>query len=1371
MEHDENEKESKEQQQQQTPPELNTSSPEKMMAYGSEAMYAALAHTLERSLGRELPQVEIRFKNMNLSADIAVASKSSRYELPTLWNTLVKSLGSMMGRKEYLTKHILRDFSGYFAPGRTTLVLGQGSSGKSSLMKVLSGRFPFQKNIHLEGEITYNGIPREEIPHVIPQLASYVDQYERHYPTLTVRETMEYGHIFCDNNVKDLEKHMVNGTPEENAAAVRALNALYDYYVDIAIGELGLTNCQHTNVGNAMIRGISGGEKKRLTTGEMYFGLKYATFMDEISTGLDSAATSDIINTQIHLAKSLHRTLIISLLQPPPEVFNMFDDVMIFNDGYVIYHGPIDQASAYFEGLGFFRPADRDMADFLLDLSTAHQGRYQKDLPNLPVDQQPHHPREFAAKFKESEIYQKTLEHLDEPLHEHVQIDNEEFIKKTPKYHLSILESTYILMKRQLTITLRNKPFIRGRAFMIILMAFIYGSLFWKTSPSEAQVLLGVLFGSVLFLSLGQMSQLPTYFDARDVYYKQRGLNFFPSVSYVFSNSVGQIPMALGESVLFGCVVYWMCGLESRAGSFFLFLAILFLTNMVFTTWFLLVSAFTPNLSIAKPTAGLTVAIFILFGGFLVTKDNIPDYLIWLYWLDPVAWCVRALAINQYKHSEYGTCNYGGTNYCEEYGMTVGEYALNTFGIPSESEYLWSAYLYLIACFLLFLFLAVFTYEHIRFETPEDIAVEEDEEDTSEDYVAISTPRGNEGGDGENPTSSEVVDGKYESHFSQVTLAFRNLHYSVYLKDKTELELLNGIDGYALPKTMTALMGSTGAGKTTLMDVIAGRKTGGKITGDILLNGYSASDLAIRRATGYCEQMDIHCEGATYREALSFSAFLRQSSDISDEVKYDTVDECLDLLELRHIADQIIRGGSAEQLKRLTIGVELAAQPSILFLDEPTSGLDARTAKLIMEGVRKVALTGRTIVCTIHQPSYEVFSLFDNLLLLKKGGELVYFGEIGDNCDKMIEYFSSIPNAPKLPKGYNPATWMLEVIGAGVDKGRNHTDVDFVKYFKDSKECKSLYTVLDQDGVSRPQEGVAEIKFEKKRASKGLTQFKFLMQRFNALYWRTPSYNLSRALSYVFLALLLGITYVGSDYNSYSGVNSGIGIIFISTVFIGVISMNAVLPVTSAERAAYYRERSAQTYNALWYFMAGTLVEIPYCFGSALLFTAIYYFFVGFTGFGHFVFYWITASSFLMVQVYMGQFFVYALPSIEVAVILGTLLYTIFFLFMGYNPPASSIPDGYIWLYYLCPPRYAVAAFAGVTLSYCSEDGDGLGCNLMGDDAPDGFQNATIKYYVETNFKYKHSEMWMNFGIVWAWIGFLRIISLLALRFINHQKR
>ncbi|RLN53090.1 hypothetical protein BBJ29_009018 [Phytophthora kernoviae] len=300
-----------------------------------------------------------------------------------------------------------------------------------------------------------------------------------------------------------------------------------------------------------------------------------------------------------------------------------------------------------------------------------------------------------------------------------------------------------------------------------------------------------------------------------------------------------------------------------------------------------------------------------------------------------MSWSVRALAINQYRSSEFDVCVYSAIDYCTNYGFKMGEYYLNLFGLYTGKEWVAYGVIYLAAVYVMFMFmfLSYLALEHLRHEAPVNVNVTEKSVE-SESYALVTTPKGKE---------NEVVElavNTHEEHFVPVTVAFQDLHYWVPdpHNPKESLELLKGINGYAVPGSITALMGSTGAGKTTLMDVITGRKTGGKITGKILLNGYEASDLAIRRCTGYCEQMDVHSETATICEALTFRSFLRQDASISDAKN------------------------SVEQMKRLTIGVELAAQPSVISLDEPTSGLDARSAKIIMDSVRKVADSGRTII-------------------------------------------------------------------------------------------------------------------------------------------------------------------------------------------------------------------------------------------------------------------------------------------------------------------------------------------------------------------------------------------------------------------------
>ncbi|EGZ08354.1 pleiotropic drug resistance protein ABC superfamily [Phytophthora sojae] len=1274
-----------------------------LMARGPLALHDHMASRLERSLGKTLPQMEVRFRDVSISADVVVKDRSNlEAQLPTLPTEMMKTLQSLTANQHTVTKRILRDVSGVLKPGTITLVLGQPGSGKSSLMKLLSGRFPQDKSVSIEGEVKYNGTSAAELRARLPQLVSYVPQRDKHYPELTVKETLEFAHAACGGGGELSERdasHLVNGTPEENAEALKAARAMAKHHPDVVIQQLGLDNCQHTVVGDAMLRGVSGGERKRVTTGEMAFGNKYVQLMDEISTGLDSAATFDIITTQRSLAKKFRKTVAISLLQPSPEVFALFDDVMILNAGCLMYHGPCEQALAYFESLGFKCPPSRDVADFLLDLGTDKQLQYEQKLALGHAV--PRTPSEFADAFKRSTIYAHTLKELEEPASPDLVQDMKTHMETQHEFSQSFWASTSLLMKRQLTITKRETTALIGRVMMNTMIALLCSSVYYQFDMTDAQVAMGIMFEAILNLSVGQAAQVPTIMAARDVFYKQRGANFFRTASYVLSNFANQAPPIVLESVIFGSIVYWMCGFVSSFWSFLVFLVVLTLTNFTLAAFFFFLASASPNLNVASPISSVAVVYVCIFAGYTITKDQIPDYLIWLYWLNPISWGLRALAVNQYINPHFNECVFNGIDYCTKYGMTMGEYSLTTYGVQSEKYWLWYGMVFM----------------------------------------------------------------------APVTVAFKDLWYTVPdpTNPKSTIDLLKGISGYALPGTITALMGSSGAGKTTLMDVIAGRKTGGKIRGQILLNGHPATDLAIRRSTGYCEQMDIHSQSSTVREALTFSAFLRQGADIPDALKFDSVNECLDLLDLNPIADQIIRGSSVEQMKRLTIGVELAAQPSVLFLDEPTSGLDARSAKLIMDGVRKVADTGRTILCTIHQPSAEVFGVFDSLLLLKRGGETVFAGELGENASEMTNYFESIDGVAKLKEDYNAATWMLEVIGAGVGND-NGSQTDFVEIFKSSEHFKRLQSNLDQEGVTRPSPSLPALEFGDKRAASELTQAKFLLKRFCDLYWRTASFNLTRFAISLGLGLFYGITYVGVEYMSYSGVNSGMGMLYLVMSFIGLIAFNGLIPIAAEERAVFYRERASQTYSALWYFVGMSVMEIPYAIVAVLLFLIPFYPMVGFSGVGAFLTSWLVLVLQVLHQAYMAELLVFLLPNLEVAEIVGVLLNLIGYLFSGFSPPASALPSATVWLYDITPMKYSTAAFSAVVFGECSSDGD-LGCTQMTNVPPSLPDNITVKEYLETNFLMKHSEIWRNCGLLVVFVLAFSVFTLLAMRFVNYQKR
>ncbi|KAG4048774.1 hypothetical protein JG687_00011290 [Phytophthora cactorum] len=1354
-------------------PKVTYDNGETLMARGAAELHEHVASRMRAALGRPLPQVEVRFENVSISASITVKDEAQvQTELPTIANVIKQSAWQVGARRHVVKKNILRNVSGVLKPGTMTLILGHPGSGKSSLMKLLSGRLPNGSNVSVEGDVTFNGLSHETLMKRLPQLVAYVPQNDKHLPTLTVKETLDFAHACNGGGLSKRDRNnLVCGTHEENHAALTAANGIYKHHPDIAVRQLGLKNCQDTVVGDAMLRGVSGGERKRVTTGEMAFGNKFVLMMDEISTGLDSAAAFDIISTQRSLAKTFNKTIVISLLQPSPEVYELFDDVLLLNDGYVVYHGPRSEAQSYFEDRGFKCPPNRDVADFLMDLGTNKQRQYETG----PV---PRYASQFADAFEKSDIHKRMMDYLHAPLDPELIEDNELYVKHTPEFQQNFLTGTATIIARELRVLFQDSAAIKSRLFMALVIGLLYGTAFYQFDKLNSQVVMGLAFTAVDTLSVAKSSMIPTILATRDVIYKQRGANFYRTSSFVIASSAKQIPVVLMETLLFGSIVYWMCGFVASAQNYFLYQVVLFLVNMAYSAWFFLIASVCPNINVANPIALLSLLFLATFSGFLITKDTIPVYLSWIYWISPHGWGIHAVAVNQYRDSRFDTCVYEGVDYCSEYGMQMGEYMLSVYSVPSEKYWLWFGLVFLAASYVLFMTLSCLVLEYWRYETPETISLnvefdlDKDTASLRDNYALAATPKAETTPEEQHLDVSATRSA--DRNFVPVTLAFKDLWYSVPdpASSKAQIDLLKGVSGFALPGTITALMGSSGAGKTTLMDVIAGRKTGGQIRGDILLNGYPATDLAIRRATGYCEQMDIHSEASTFREALTFSAFLRQGAEVPDAQKYDSVNECLDLLDLHPIADRIVRGSSTEQMKRLTIGVELAAQPSVLFLDEPTSGLDARSAKLIMDGVRKVADTGRTVVCTIHQPSAVVFSVFDSLLLLKRGGEIVFFGNLGEKASSLINYFESIDGVAKLETDYNPATWMLEVIGAGVSNGSGDK-TDFVDIFKASVQARLLAVNLDREGITRPSASVPPLVFDQKRAAGNLIQAKFLIKRFFDMYWRTASYNLTRFLISIMLGLVFGIAYAGAEYSSYQGINSGLGMLFMTQSYLAFIVFSSVVPISIQERASFYRERSAQTYNAFWYFIGATLVEIPYCFVESLLFMVIYYPTVGFTGVGQFLAYWVNLTGLVILQAYFGQLLAYLAPNLEVASVFVILVNYVWITFTGFNPPVASIPRGYRWLYHLTPHKYTFASLVAIVFGDCPSSGGGsqLGCQQMTGAPPTLGNGITVSEYLGEIFSAKHSDIWPNFGIVLLWIACLRVVSLLALRFVNHQKR
>jgi ATP-binding cassette, subfamily G (WHITE), member 2, PDR len=273
--------------------------------------------------------------------------------------------------------------------------------------------------------------------------------------------------------------------------------------------------------------------------------------------------------------------------------------------------------------------------------------------------------------------------------------------------------------------------------------------------------------------------------------------------------------------------------------------------------------------------------------------------------------------------------------------------------------------------------------------------------------------------------------------FDRGVFTWEGVSYNVPVSYGTR-QLISDVYGYVKPGTLTALMGASGAGKTTCLDVLAKRKNIGVVSGEILVNGHpTGPDFA--RSMAYAEQMDVHEGTATVREAMRFSAYLRQPFDVPKEDKNTYVEEMIELLDLHDYADTIVHNLDPATRKRLTIGVELATNPGLLlFLDEPTSGLDAQSARNLIRVLRRLANQGQAILCIVHQPSSVLFESFDRLLLLENSGHTVYFGDIGPDSCVVRDYFARC--GAVCPQDANIAEYMLDAIGAGIAPRIGHRD-------------------------------------------------------------------------------------------------------------------------------------------------------------------------------------------------------------------------------------------------------------------------------------------------------------------------------------------
>ncbi|KAL4190565.1 hypothetical protein AMTRI_Chr07g25310 [Amborella trichopoda] len=1263
---------------------------ERMIKHVEEDNQRLLKNFRERvdRVGLKLPTVEVRFENLSVEAKCEVVDGKP---LPTLWNTIKSILFGLVrlpGSKSEATISVIKDVSGIIKPSRLTLLLGPPGCGKSTLLKALTGKL--DGSLKESGEITYNGYKLEEF--VPEKTSAYVSQYDLHIPEMTVRETLDFSarcqgigsrhELVAEVTRREKQAGIVPGSDIDTyMKAISTEGVKRSLQTDYILKILGLDICSDTIVGDIMRRGISGGEKKRLTTGEMIVGPTKTLFMDEISTGLDSSTTFQIIRYLQQLVHIMDATVLVSLLQPAPETFELFDEVILMAEGKIVYHGPRDYVLHFFESCGFRCPERKGAADFLQELtSKKDQAQY------WCFNGEPYHyvsVDEFFKKFQSYHVGESLVKELSNPF-DKTQSHNDALSFEV--FSLTKWELLKACMARELLLIRRNSFVYVFKTTQLVILAIITMTVFLRTRLKvdviHANYYLGAMFYSLIIMTVDGFPELAMTVSRLPMFYKQRDFYFYPAWAYALPASILKLPHSLIVSFIWTCITYYVIGYSPEPERFFRHFLLLFGLHQTSTAAFRFVASIFGTFVAAQAGGSVFLVASLLFGGFVLARPSMPTWLKWGFWLSPMTYAEIGISHNEFLSPRWEEITYAN--------MSVGQQTLRSRGLLFEGSLYWVAVGALFC--LTILYNIGFTLALRYLNSP----------DNSHAIVSrekLSQIQGN--GSAESSTPDQTRAGRTVLPFEPLTMTFQDVQYFVdmpqALRDQgvkqKRLQLLSDITGTFRPGILTALMGVSGAGKTTLLDVLSGRKTGGTIEGVIKIGGYPKVQETFARISGYCEQTDIHSPQITVEESVIYSAWLRLAPEIDQKTKLEFINEVLETIELDGIKDLLVglpgvNGLSTEQRKRLTIAVELVSNPSIIFMDEPTSGLDARAAAIVMRAVKNVVATGRTVVCTIHQPSIDIFESFDEVILMKKGGQIIYSGPLGRHSSQVIEYFESVSGVTKIKDNYNPATWMLEVTSTSMEK---QLGIDFAELYKESYLYLERKDLVKQ--LSTPQPGSKDLHFETRFPQKGWVQFKTCLWKHSLSYWRSPKYNLVRIFFVFATSIVLGALFWqhGDKINGQQDLFNIFGSMYTATIFLGIQNSATIIPFVTTERTVLYRERFAGMYSSKAYSFAQVVIELPYTFIQAVMFAIITYPAVGYYWCAYkFMWYIFTMFFTLLYFSCLGMLCVSVTPNAHVASILSSACYAVMNLFSGFIVPRPEIPKWWVWCYWLSPTAWTL---------------------------------------------------------------------------------
>ncbi|KAF3390870.1 Multidrug resistance protein CDR1 [Talaromyces pinophilus] len=1314
---------------------------------------------------------------------------------------------------------ILRDFEGLVKSGEMLVVLGRPGSGCTTLLKTIAGEMN-GINMSDDAVVNYQGVPVKEMHNNFKGEAIYTAETDVHFPQLTVGDTLKFAAL-----ARTPRNRFDGVTRDQHATHMR----------DVIMAMLGLSHTINTRVGNDFVRGVSGGERKRVSIAEATLSQAPLQCWDNSTRGLDSANALEFCKNLALMSKYASTTACVAIYQASQSAYDCFDKVTVLYEGRQIYFGGATEAKQFFVDMGFECPERQTTADFLTSLTSPQERRVRPGFEGRV----PETPDQFVTAWKNSEARAKLMREIEqfESQYPIGGSSRDAFIdarratqskrqRTMSPYTISVWDQIalcthrgFLRLKGDASLTLSG---LIGNFCLALIVASVFYDLGEDTASFYGRGAL--LFYAVLLSGFSSALEILTLYAQRPIVEKQARYAFYHPFTEAIASMLCDSPYKILNSFTFNLPLYFMTNLRRTAEAWWTFWLFSVVTTYTMSMLFRTLAATSRSLSQALVPAAVLILGMVIYTGFVIPTKYMLGWSRWMNYINPIAYSFESFLVNEFADREFncsaivpsgGPYDSVSMQYrsCSTVGAAAGSntvqgsvYLEESFAYVKGHEWRNLGILFVFMAGLAAVYLLATEYisevkskgEVLLFRRghkPANLSFPGSSSDLESSVGAVSEKKasGFATPGAASTANAGTATPPVEVQIQRQTAIFhwQDVCYDVKIKSETR-QILDHVDGWVKPGTCTALMGVSGAGKTTLLDVLATRVTMGVVSGEMLVDG-RPRDQSFQRKTGYVQQQDVHLPTSTVREALQFSALLRQPAHLSRKEKLDYVDEVIKLLDMEAYADAVVgvpgEGLNVEQRKRLTIGVELAARPQLLlFLDEPTSGLDSQTSWSILDLIDTLTRHGQAILCTIHQPSAMLFQRFDRLLFLAKGGKTIYFGDIGENSKILSSYFERNGATP-LAQGENPAEWMLEVIGAAPG---SHTDIDWPVVWRKSPEHTKVKEHLAELkatlSLKEPAPQSDDPGAFREYAAPFRVQLWETMKRVFSQYNRTPIYIYSKLALSVFSALYVGFSFFHAK-NTIQGLQNQMYSVFMLMTVFGNLCQQ-IMPLFVTQRALYeVRERPAKTYSWQAFMISNIFVELPWNTLMAVLMFVCWYYPIGMNnnakptdsvterGALMFLFVWV----FLLLTSTFAHLIVAGIETAETAGNIVTLLFSLCLIFCGVLATPQAMPGFWIFMYRVSPLTYLVQGMLSTGLS-----GTTVECSSVEyvtfDPAPgfstcldymSGYINAAGGYLLEPNatsncqyctisstdtylaaINTYFSQAWRNFGLIWVFIIF-----------------